>query len=226
MHIIVIGAGEVGSHIVETLVLGGHDVVLIERDIERAANARDRLDALVLDGNGASPDVLAAAGIEGAALLVAVTDNDDSNLIACLAGRSMTSRDKLRTVARVRDRSYFRGRSAVMHGALGIDLVISPDRTTANDIADALELPGAVTVEPFAGGKLVVGEVIVHADSPALGRSFLELRETGHVVAGFCRSPTTNPPSRRATICSCCRRDPRRRAPWAIWPAPRTRSSA
>ncbi|MCB0880053.1 MAG: Trk system potassium transporter TrkA [Thermoleophilia bacterium] len=187
MHIIVIGAGEVGSHIVETLVLGGHDVVLIERDIERAANARDRLDALVLDGNGASPDVLAAAGIERAALLVAVTDNDDSNLIACLAGRSMTSRDKLRTVARVRDRSYFRGRSAVMHGALGIDLVISPDRTTANDIADALELPGAVTVEPFAGGKLVVGEVIVHADSPALGRSFLELRETGHVVAGFTR---------------------------------------
>lgn len=186
MHIIVIGAGEVGSHIVETLVLGGHDVVLIERDVERASNARDRLDALVLDGNGASPDVLAAAGVERASLLVAVTDNDDSNLIACMAGRSMSS-DRLRTVARVRDRSYFRGRSAVMHGALGIDLVISPDRTTANDIADALELPGAVTVEQFAGGRLVVGEVIVQTDSPALGRSFLELRETGHVVAGFTR---------------------------------------
>ncbi len=187
MHIIVIGAGEVGSHIVETLVLGGHDVVLIERDIERAGAARERLDALVLDGNGASPDVLAAAGIDRASLLVAVTDNDDSNLIACLAGRSMAGGERLRTVARVRDRSYFRGRSAVMHGALGIDLVISPDRTTANDIADALELPGAVTVEQFAGGRLVVGEVIVHDDSPAVGKTFRELRDTGHVVAGFTR---------------------------------------
>lgn len=190
MHIIVIGAGEVGSHIVETLVLGGHDVVLIERDVERAANARERLDALVLDGNGASPDVLEAAGIGRASLLVAVTDNDDSNLIACMAARSMSTNDRLRTVARVRDRSYFRGRSAAMHGALGIDLVISPDRTTANDIADALELPGAVSVEQFAGGRLVVGEVIVHEGSPALGRTFGDLRRTGHVVAGFTRDGT------------------------------------
>jgi trk system potassium uptake protein TrkA len=187
VHIIVIGAGEVGSHIVETLVLGGHDVVLIERDLERASNARERLDALVLDGNGASPDLLEAAGVGRASLLVACTDNDDSNLIACMAGRSMAG-DRLRTVARVRDRSYFRGRSAVMHGALGIDLVISPDRTTANDIADALEMPGAVTVEQFAEGKLVVGEVIAQAVSPALGKSFRELRELGHVVAGFTRA--------------------------------------
>jgi trk system potassium uptake protein TrkA len=85
--------------------------------------------------------------------------------------------------------TYFSGMSATMRGSLGIDMVISPDRTTADDMASALLLPGAVSVELFADRLITVAEVIAGTESPAIGRSFGELRTLeGVTVAGVARA--------------------------------------
>lgn len=183
-----IGAGAVGSEVAEKLALAGHDVVVIERHGPRADAAEERLDALVLRGNGASPSILDRAGIRQARLLVAVTDSDEANLIACLSARSLAPATSLRTVARVRDDSYYDGLASESHGRLGIDLVIHPDRSTADDLAEAVLLPGAVNVEQFADGLLVMAEVIVSSSSAAIGQDFASLRvQRDHLVAGVMR---------------------------------------
>jgi trk system potassium uptake protein len=176
MRVIVIGAGQVGMHLARTLSLDRHDVVLVEANVERAAAVQAEVDALVVTGNGASPRILRDAGVNGVDLLAAVTENDESNIIAALAA------DKLgatMTVARVRDPDFFGGDEAFARDLLGIDFVIDPDRATAGDIAEAILLPGAVTVEFFGDGRLALAEVIVTDASPLTGK-MLSQRERPH----------------------------------------------
>lgn len=167
VKVIVIGAGQVGIHVARTLSLDRHDVVLIESSPERAAVAQTEIDALVITGNGASPRVLREAGAGTVDLLAAVSQNDEVNIIAALAGDQLGAQT---TVARVRDPDFFGGDDAFAHDVLGIDFVIDPDRATASDIAAAIMLPGAVTVEYFGDGRLALAEVIVSPASPLAGR--------------------------------------------------------
>ena len=166
MKTIVIGAGEVGANVARTLSADGHDVTLVESDEGRAAALQGEIDALVIHGNGASPRTLRELGAGSADLLAAVTQVDEVNIIAALGASQLGARA---TVARVRDPDFFGGDEAFARNVLGIDFVIDPDRATAGDIAAALLLPGAVTVEYFGDGRLAVAEMIVTESSPLAG---------------------------------------------------------
>ena len=116
-----------------------------------------------MEGNGASPLVLKEAGAHKAQLLASVTQIDEVNLIAAMGAKQLNP--EITTVARVRDPD-FTGISSAKHsdtqeGPFGIDFVIDPDDATARDIAAALLLPGAVSVEYFGDGRLGLAEVIV-----------------------------------------------------------------
>jgi trk system potassium uptake protein TrkA len=166
MRAIVIGAGEVGVNVARTLSADGHDVTVVDSDADRCAAIQGELDALVVEGNGASPRLLGEVDAGSVDLLAAVSNLDEVNLIAALASRQLGART---TVARVRDPDFFGPDESFARDVLGIDFVIDPDRATASDIAEAINLPGAVSVEYFGDGLLSLAEVIVTESSPLIG---------------------------------------------------------
>jgi trk system potassium uptake protein len=163
---VVIGAGEVGINVARTLSADGHDVTVVDNNRERCGTIQGELDALVVEGNGASPRLLRELKVGSLDLLAAVTEVDEVNIIAALGARQLGTRT---TVARVRDPDFFGGDEAFARDVLGIDFVIDPDRATASDIADAILLPGAVSVEYFGDGNLALAEMIVSDASPLVG---------------------------------------------------------
>jgi len=189
MRVIVIGLGEVGQNIARTLSAERHDVTIVDRDEERVEALQGQLDALVVCGNGASPKFLRELGAGQADLLCAVTQRDEVNVIAALAARQLGARH---TVARVRDDDYFGGDEAFSRDMLGIDFVIHPERATAEDLAEAVALPGAVHVEHFGDGRLSVAEAILMDRSPLIGRPLRERNMVRpHAVVGLIREGRT-----------------------------------
>ncbi|MFN3217457.1 MAG: Trk system potassium transporter TrkA [Acidimicrobiales bacterium] len=172
MHVIVVGAGEVGSYVAELLTRHGNDVAVIETDRDRLRDLEDRLDVLVVEGSGTHPEILARAGLDRAELLVAVTSNDEVNLIAALLARHA---GVARTVVRI-EAEELRGKAAQqLRDAIGADLVIDPDAETAADILDLLDAPGATEIAHLAGGEVVVVGTILQAGAPLCGRRLSEI---------------------------------------------------
>src|SRR5829696_8187276 len=173
MRTVIIGAGEVGSNTARMLSEEGHDVVLIEQDETLVERASEQLDALVIHGNGASPRLLAEAGIEKADLLVAASSSDEANIIACLAAKA---KGVSRTVARIHNPDYYDPQEPFAEEMLGIDFVIHTEQMAAQEIKEALLVPGAINVETFADDSIEVDEVILNERSPAVGRTLRDLR--------------------------------------------------
>lgn len=171
MRIVVVGAGEVGFNVAQMLSGEGHDVVLVDWDAARVERTSSILDALVLHGNGASPKMLEEAGIRKSSLLVATTGSDETNITACLAAKHHGVE---RTVARIHNPDYY-PQDPFAKNILGIDFVIHTEEVAAEEIKAALLTPGAVNVESFANGSIKVAEVILAEDSPAVGRSVVEV---------------------------------------------------
>lgn len=173
VRVLVVGLGEVGLHVARTLSDERHDVTVVERDAARAEAMQGELDALVVVGNGASPRFLQEIGAKDADLVCAVTSIDESNVITALAAHQLGAG---RTVARVRDPDYFGTEGSFATDVLGIDFIIHPERATADDLAQAVLLPGAVHVEHFVDDLVSVAEVVVTDRSPVVGRSLAERR--------------------------------------------------
>ncbi len=191
MRVIVIGAGEVGVNLARTLVADGHSVTMVDSAADRCSALEGELDALVHTGNGASPKVLRQIGVTEADLLAAVTDIDEANLIAAMGAKQINQR--MTTVARVRDPDFARpsgdgGDEIAARGPFGIDFVIDPDFATAYDIAEAILLPGAVSVEYFGDSRLGLAEVIVGPDSPLIGQALARRERTApSYIVGWSR---------------------------------------
>ncbi|NLT05570.1 MAG: Trk system potassium transporter TrkA [Solirubrobacterales bacterium] len=189
MRVIVVGLGEVGQNVVRTLSAQRHEVTAVDADRERVEALQGDLDALLLAGNGASPKFLQEVGVGEADLLCAVTQSDEVNVIAALAGRQLGVR---RTVARVRDEEYFGGDDEFSREVLGIDFVVQPEKAAADHLAEAVDLPGAVQVEHFADGRVTVAEAIVTPRSPLAGAALRDRRmDPPHVVMGIIRDGRT-----------------------------------
>lgn len=185
MRTVIIGAGEVGFNTARMLSHEGHDVVLIEQDEALVERATEQLDALVVHGNGASPRLLAEAGIDRSELLIAASSSDEANIIACLAAKA---RGVPRTVARIHNPDYYDTRDPSAQEMLGIDFVIHTEQMAAEEIKDALLVPGAINVETFADDAIEVAEVVLHEGSPAIDRALKDVRlPPGSLVVGVVR---------------------------------------
>ncbi|MGI9599185.1 MAG: Trk system potassium transporter TrkA [Acidimicrobiales bacterium] len=172
MHVVIIGAGEVGGYLAERLRSEGLDVVVIETDPIRASAIGADLDVQVINGSGSNPSVLIEAGIGRADLLAAVTQNDEVNLIASLLAKQHGVKT---TVVRVVS-DAMRGKDAVaLLSAVGADVVVDPDAETADEILELVHTTGADEVYPMSNGELVVIGAFVSDNAPLANRSLEEI---------------------------------------------------
>ncbi len=172
MHIIVVGAGEVGSYVAERLSRQSHDIVVIERDPERCRSIDSALDVLTVNGNGAHPETLSDAGIDKADLVLAVTSNDEVNLVVSLAAKTY---DVAHTIVRIESARLRSKDAQPIRDACGVDLVIDPDDETAQEILDLVQYPGASEVAKMADGEVVVIGAHLPADAPLVGRRLADI---------------------------------------------------
>jgi trk system potassium uptake protein len=172
MKVIVIGSGEVGFHIAERLSKEGHDVTVVEKDREKEQQLRAKLNALVIRGNGASAEILEQAGIRQADLFIAVTDQDEVNLVACLLAHDSGSP---RTVARIKSLEYASAEWAPNVSKLGIDLLINPEQVVAEEIHRIISYTAASEAAEFANGHVVFLAYLIGPGSPLVGLTLREL---------------------------------------------------
>lgn len=172
MYFLIVGAGEVGLHIAGFLAQEGQDVALIDRDSERLAAVAQQIDVLTVAGNGASKRVLVEANVSKADMMIAVTDSDEVNMIACMAAKRI---GVPLTVARVRNADYLDSNEAVSSEFTGIDYVIQPEAAVAEEIGMLADCPGALDVEMFAGGLASMEEIEIAAGSRFAGKAIADM---------------------------------------------------
>jgi trk system potassium uptake protein len=177
VRIIIIGAGDVGLFIAQTLSREHHDVTVIEVREEIARRVSQSLDIRVITGSGTNPEVLDQAGIAQTDMLIAVTDRDEVNIIACIIASSR-ARIPMK-VARVRDEIYARVLEQLHVEPFRIDLCIRPEQEAASAALKLMEIPGVREVAEFADGKVLLVGTTVDEGSPFLNRPLQEIQADG-----------------------------------------------
>lgn len=167
MRIVIIGAGQTGAHLAEKFCENEHDVVVIDSDADRLAELDSHLDLMTVPGDGANPATLEEADVERADMVVAVTDRDDTNILACVFAHV---RGVARTVARVSSSSYSTNRH-IDFAQLGVDLLVNQYDEYARDLYNVLRLPGSIEVADLLDERVMVVGMSIHMDSPLLGNS-------------------------------------------------------
>ena len=167
MRILIIGGGQTGAHLAEKFCEDDHDVVVIDSEAERLAELNTHLDLMTVLGDGANPATLEEADVERADMVVAVTDRDDTNILACVFAHA---RGVKRTVARVSSSSYSTNRH-IDFAQLGVDLLVNQYDEYARDLYNVLRLPGSIEVADLLDERVMVVGMSIHMDSPLLGNS-------------------------------------------------------
>ncbi|HDK27606.1 MAG TPA: Trk system potassium transporter TrkA [Candidatus Atribacteria bacterium] len=173
MKIIIIGAGKVGCQIAKTLSSENHDVILIEKDNTIRQSAQDNLDVFTVLGNGANVHTLEESGIKQADMLIAVTNSDEANILACMTAKQY---DVPKKIARIRNMEYIYN-NALSREQLGIDFIINPEIATAKQIVKLFKSPIKVAqTESFAGGKVQLLEIKIEKDFPFINQRLKNIK--------------------------------------------------
>ena len=172
MHVIIVGAGEVGWYLAERLGAEGNDVVVVEQDEHVAAAIGAALDVQVVVGNATVPSTLLSARVERADLLAGVTQNDEVNLVASLLAKDF---GVPRTVVRVQTEELRGEAGQNLIDTMRADLIIDPDFDTAEEIMELARVSGADEVDPMSGGDLVVIGAVIGEESDLAGHTLAEV---------------------------------------------------
>lgn len=173
MNIVIVGDGKVGYTLAAYLAQENHDVTIVDQDATALEKASETLDVMCVRGNGANVRTLLEAGTDEADVLIAVTTNDEMNMVCCLAAKQLGAKY---TVARIRDPEYTESLT-VLKDKLNIDLVTNPERATAMEISRLLRFPFAINVETFAHGRVEMVEFRVDEFDPIANMSLITLHQ-------------------------------------------------
>ncbi len=188
MNIVIVGAGEVGTHIASQLVAEQKDVVIIEKDPECAAKASNMLDCLVITGEGSNVDILKQAGAENADIFIAATSVDEVNMISCfVAGSAFNTPVK---IARVRNVDYMRG-GLLKNSSIGIDYLVNPEIEAAFDIVQTVLHGASSGIFAFQGTNAQLRDFLVKDDSIFNGVLVKDIRsiiDQNFIIAGVLRN--------------------------------------
>ena len=175
MRIIILGAGQVGSSVAESLVSEANDITIVDTDSKRLALLQDRFDLRTVTGNASHPSVLVNAGAQDADMVLAVTEHDETNLVACkLAATLFNTPTK---IARIRSTEYLAHPEIFSNENFCVDFAISPEQIMTEYIEKLVEFPEALQVLDFASGKVSLVAVRALKGGSLVGQQLQELRK-------------------------------------------------
>jgi trk system potassium uptake protein TrkA len=175
MKIIILGAGQVGGTLAENLSNEQNDITVVDTDSQRLRELQDSIDIKTITGVGCYPQVLRSAGADDADMLIAVTNSDETNMVACQVAYTL-----FRTptkISRIRSNAYLKQKELFKSDAFPIDVLISPEQVVTNYIKRLLEYPGTLQVLDFADEKVQLVAVKAHHGGLLVGQELRKLRE-------------------------------------------------
>lgn len=175
MKIVILGAGQVGASVAESLESEDNDITVVDIDRARLRALQDRLDLRTVTGSASHPSVLAEAGIGDADLLIAVTQSDETNLVACKLAAQLFNVP--RRVARLRAADFLGDEQVLGAEGFGIDLAICPEQVLSDYITKLVEFPEALQVLDFADGLVSLVGVRAYVGGPLVGRPVEDIRK-------------------------------------------------
>jgi trk system potassium uptake protein TrkA len=173
LKIIIIGAGEVGYHIASRLALENKDVLVVDKNPDAIRRVAEHLDVQTITGSGSSPEVLLEAGVKEAEIVLAVTDSDEANLVACLVVDTLSSSTK--KLARIRGGDFDDYHHCFRENSPHIETVINPEVEVVKTIERLMRVPGAVDMGAFAGGRIKFVGVYLTDDDMLAGAQLSDL---------------------------------------------------
>lgn len=168
MKIIILGAGQVGGSLALSLANESNDITLVDTDSKRLYELQDRADLQTITGHASYPTVLAQAGARDADMIVALTNSDETNMVACQVAYTLFHTPT--KIARVRTADYLEYKDLFIQEALPIDVLISPEILVSNYVQNLIEHPGALQVLNFAEGKVKLIALSLYDNSQYVGK--------------------------------------------------------
>ena len=171
MKIIIAGAGKVGSSVAALLAQEGHDITIIDHDPDTIQSVSNELDVICVEGSATNPETLREAGAGHADLLLAATEQDETNMICGISARKLGTPH---VIARVRDPEYLH-QTEFLREALGLSVIVNPEYECAKEISRTLRFPGAVRVDALSKGSVEIVEPRIPAGGKLEGVALKEL---------------------------------------------------
>ncbi len=175
MKIIILGANQVGSALAETLSKEKNDITLVDENSELLRELNDSIDVKVTAGEPSHPATLEAAGALDADMLIAVTDSDEVNIVACRVAYTVFNITK--KICRIRSSSYTDHKELFQYDNDVVDVVVSPEEIVSDYITRLIDLPGSLQVLDFAGGKVQLVAVKAFYGGPLVGQEIRLIRQ-------------------------------------------------
>lgn len=182
MRVVIVGAGKLGYTIAELLSGEQIPVVVVDKDENRLVPAKNNLDVMTINKNGANPMTFDDPEINGAEIFIAVTDTDEVNLVACILAKTHGMKH---TIARIRDMQFMGEAREYMKENFDIDLMINPEMIAANEIYRILMTPAALNVDDFAEGKIRLFETKITKHGSFANVKLKDLKLPQGVLAGL-----------------------------------------
>jgi trk system potassium uptake protein TrkA len=175
MKIVILGAGVTGSSVAGALASEENDIVVIDFNPLLLNALKERFDIATVAGNAAHPSILEQAGVRNADIVIAVTDSDETNMLACVIINALYSRPK--TIARVRAIDYMKNPKLFGSTGIPVDHVISPEQIVMESIRNLIDFPGVLHISDFADGLVRLFSVRVTEDGVLTGKKINALKD-------------------------------------------------
>lgn len=176
MRIIILGTTPISYTLVESLSKEEHDIVLIDTNTQKLRELQDKYDIQTVEGYGSYPDILSLAQAQDTELMIAVSDSDEVNMLACQVAYSLFHIPL--KMARIRSKHYLTYPALFGNEALSIDVIISPEALVTDHITHIIQHPGTHQVADFADGEVQLVHIKLYQDSALLGQTVAVARQT------------------------------------------------
>lgn len=169
MRIIIVGAGNAGTELIESLSFENHNVVVIDKKHDLVEELVNLYDVKGICGNGATKEVLEEANVKNADIIIACTHNDELNILCCLLAKNFGAKE---TIARVRNPEYL---NLFNDDDTPLSMMINPAEDVADEIFRSLRYQQAIKIDPFADGKIEMMELRVEEGSIWANKRLMDL---------------------------------------------------
>lgn len=177
MKIIILGAGEVGGNLAQNLTKEASDITVVDTNSDRLRDLQDRFDIRTVRGMASHPDIMRQAGAEDADMLIAVTNSDEVNMVACQIAHTVFHTPT--KIARIRTTAYVQEQYAGIFrsDAMPVDYIVNPEQIVTHDIRRLIDNPGALQVMDFANGQVQLVGIKAYYGGPLVDQELRYLRK-------------------------------------------------